>query len=146
MLNSKEYDIDSMPMLDKFIDLVCRCLVYEPNMRIHVNDAVNHPFFNTVAQKSMDKAADVPWPSLPYTKGFLPYKSNIKARIFTKLPKLDSISQDTSPNSKHSTAVSRTSPRIYSSDEDIAHAERPASYVHSTLVIPSLRPNVTPKY
>ena len=145
MLNSKEYDIDSMPMLDKFIDLVCRCLVYEPSLRINVGDAANHPFFNTLVQKAADKA-DVPWPSLPYTKGFLPYKSNMKPKIFTKLPKLDSISQDTSPNSKHSTAVSRTSPRIYSSDEDINHAERPASYVHSTPIIPNHRPNVTPKY
>lgn len=143
MMNSKEYDIDNMPLLDKFIDLLCKCLIYEPHARITANEALNHPFFTV--HKPTDKAADVPWPSLPYTKGFL-YKVNAKPKIYTKFPRFDSISQDTSPNSKHSTTVSRSSPRVSSSDEDITQSERPASYVHSVPSVPCAKSNVTPKY
>ena len=146
ILNTKEYDFENSYLLDKFIDLISKCLTYDPNSRISAYEALNHPFISSNYCKFPEKITDVPWPPLPYTIGFLSYKNNTKPKLCTKLYKNDSISQDASPTSKPSTTVSRCSPRVPSSDEETIQAERPASYVHSKAQPQNLKPNVTPKY
>ena len=146
LLNAREYDLESSILLDKFIDLICKCLLYDPRSRITAYEALNHSFLVSHTQKLHEKYTEVPWPILPYTKGFLACKNNTKPKAYTKLPKNDSISQDASPTSKHSTAVSRNSPRVSSSDEEAIQKERPASYVPSEAQLKHIKSNVTPKY
>ena len=141
-INSRDPDFESSFLFEKFVDLIGKCLIYDPSQRITAPEALNHPFFNS---KIAEKVTDVPWPSLPYTKVFLSFKNNSKPKILTKFLKNYSISQDNSRNSKHSTNISRNSPRVLSSDEETIHNDRPASYVDSKpLKVPMQ--NITPKY
>lgn len=124
--SAKELSIENSLLFEKLIDLVSKCLVYDPEARISVHEALNHPFF-TSCTKYTERTTDVPWPSLPYNQSFLPYKNYIKPKTYKKSIKADTYSQNASHNSKHSTAVSRNSLRVTSSDEDTLNSENPAS-------------------
>ena len=147
ILSIKSQSYENEGLLDKFVDLLQKCLVYNPSSRINPQDALSHPFIISGCMKINEKSFAVPWPSLPYTTIFLHHKPANKPKVSTKLPGTSSIIQDNSPISKHSTAVSRNSSRVMSSDEDWNNQERPGSYVKATSnVIIDKKTNVTPNY
>ena len=139
VLDERQSPADASPLFDRFIDLLGKCFVYDPNSRITPCEALNHPFIcaNSVS------SSEVPWPSLPYTRSFLLQKVGSKPNNCNR-PFADSISQNTSANSKNP-SMSRNSPRIISSDEDLTHNERPGSYVLLSS-ISNKNSNVTPRF
>ncbi|OMJ84372.1 hypothetical protein SteCoe_14524 [Stentor coeruleus] len=141
ILQTKPYLPESVGNLDKFIDLLGKCLTYDPASRITADEALNHPFITVNSHKSLDKSLSMPWP----TKMFLSFKSIPKSKPYMKIIRSNSIFHDGSQNFKLSTAVSRNS-RVTCTDEDLAHAERPGSYVHSKPDIIPQKSNSTPKY
>ena len=139
ILDERQSPADASSLFDKFIDLLSKCFIYDPNSRITPCDALNHPFVcaNPVV------SGEVPWPSLPYTRSFLLQKVGSKPSYYTK-PFADTISQNTSANSKNP-SMSRNTPRVANSDEDLIHSERPGSY----LLLSSSsnkNSNVTPRF
>lgn len=122
LLASRKGEEGNLALFEKFVDFIGKCLVYEPAHRISPGEALNHPFMNN------EKTCEVPWPSF-YTTIFLSHKQNSKPKQFNKGIRSNSIISDKSPISNQSTAVSRNSPRVTSSDEDLGHNERPGSYV-----------------
>jgi serine/threonine protein kinase len=127
LLSSRQGEEGQIVLLDKFVDFISRCLVYEPSHRISPQDALNHPFLNVFRQS---EKCEVPWPSF-YTTIFLSHKQNSKPKQSNKGLRSNSIISNKSLISNQSTAVSRNSPRVTSSDEDLAHPERPGSCVKS---------------
>lgn len=126
LLASRKGEEENLALLEKFVDFIGKCLIYEPSHRILPGEALAHPFMNSL--KSNEKVCEVPWPSF-YTTIFLSQKQNSKPKLLNKGIRSNSIISDKSPVSNQSTAVSRNSPRITSSDEDVGHNERPGSYV-----------------
>lgn len=139
LLNSRKNNEDQMFLLERFVDLISKCLAYEPSQRITAIEALNHPFMNSL------KISEVPWPSF-YTKIFLTQKEIKQPKKSSRGVRSNSIIQDNSPVSHQSTAVSRNSPRVTSSDEDLSQAERPGSYVKTDSDIIEKDSNITPKY
>ena len=140
-LNSRKNEENQMFLLDRFVDLTSKCLVYEPSHRISALEALNHPFMNSL--KLSEKHSEVPWPSF-YTKIFLSQKQIKLPKRNSKNGRSNSIIHDNSPVSNQSTAVSRNSPRVTSSDEDLGQGERPGSYVKTDPDIIELNSNITP--
>jgi serine/threonine protein kinase len=145
LMSFKPPRFENESLFDKMVDLIERCLKYEPSARIAAADALAHPFVMSGAKIS-DKSQAVPWPSMPYTIVFSTHKPNSKKKTGPKATRSNSILQDNSPNSKHSTAVSRGSSRVMSSDEEMNNHERPESCARFGKFIRDFMRNVTPKY
>src|SRR5574343_2088831 len=78
LLASRKGEEGNLILLDKFVDFIGKCLVYEPSHRISPGEALTHPFMNSL--KSNEKTCEVPWPSF-YTTIFLSQKQNSKPKL-----------------------------------------------------------------
>jgi serine/threonine protein kinase len=47
-------DINSIPILDSFADMLAKMLIYDPDRRITAQEALKHPFF-ALASPSVDE-------------------------------------------------------------------------------------------